>query len=172
MNLLREGIDLPEVALVAILDADKVGFLRSGRSLIQTAGRAARNSNGRVILYADDMTPGIKELVSQTAARRKKQLAYNKKHNITPVTIKKEHKQTIAEIIGASKRSRSKRPLPDFSANTINGDGVLDLDSAMLDANEKAALISELTSEMLAAADALEFERAATLRDRIKELRG
>ena len=171
INLLREGIDLPEVALVAILDADKVGFLRSERSLIQTAGRAARNSNGRVILYADDMTPAIKGLIAQTEARRKKQIAYNLEHNITPVTIRKEPRQTIAEIIGSSNRKKSKRELPDFSTNTINGDGILDLDGGMFSSKEREDLISELTGEMLAAAEALEFERAAELRDRIKELK-
>ena len=170
INLLREGIDLPEVALVAILDADKVGFLRSERSLVQTAGRAARNSNGRVILYADDMTPSIKALISQTGARRKKQMAYNKEHNIVPVTIKKEKKQTIAEIIGASKRKKSKHELPDFGSMTLNADGIIDIDSAVFTNAERDALITELTSEMLAAAEALEFERAAGLRDRIKEL--
>ena len=171
INLLREGIDLPEVALVAILDADKVGFLRSERSLIQTAGRAARNSNGRVILYADTMTPAIKGLINQTEQRRKKQIAYNQEHNIVPMTIKKEHKQTIAEIIGTSKRKKSKHDLPDFNSNTINGDGILDLSSGGFNTNEIEELISELTGEMLSAAEALEFERAAQLRDRIKELR-
>ena len=171
INLLREGIDLPEVALVAILDADKVGFLRSERSLVQTAGRAARNSNGRVILYADDMTPAIKGLIAQTQARRKKQIAYNEEHGIVPVTIKKEHKQTIAEIIGAAKRKKSKVDLPDFSSNTINADGILDIDGGAFDASELEKLISELTAEMMLAAETLEFERAAQLRDRIKELR-
>ena len=171
INLLREGIDLPEVALVAILDADKVGFLRSERSLVQTAGRAARNSNGRVILYADDMTPAIKGLIAQTEARRKKQIAYNQTHGITPVTIKKEHKQTIAEIIGSTKRKKSKHDLPDFGTNTINADGILDIDGGAFGASEIEKLISELTGEMLSAAETLEFERAAQLRDRIKELR-
>ncbi|MBR7118700.1 MAG: excinuclease ABC subunit UvrB [Lentisphaeria bacterium] len=171
INLLREGIDLPEVALVAILDADKVGFLRSERSLIQTAGRAARNSNGRVILYADDMTPAIKGLIAQTEARRRKQIAYNKEHNIVPVTIRKEHKKTIAEIIGSTKRKKSKHELPDFGSNTINADGILSLDGENLDSAELDKLISELTGEMMSAAEALEFERAAQLRDRIKELR-
>ena len=171
INLLREGIDLPEVALVAILDADKVGFLRSERSLVQTAGRAARNSNGRVILYADEMTPSIKGLIKQTNERRKKQIAYNEAHNIVPVTIKKEHKQTIAEIIGASKRKKSKKELPDFNSNTINGDGILDLSNTDFTSGELEQLISELTGEMLSAAESLEFERAAQLRDRIKELK-
>jgi excinuclease ABC subunit B len=90
INLLREGIDLPEVALVAILDADKVGFLRSERALVQTAGRAARNRNGRVILYGDSITPGMQGLLDISAAHRKKQMAYNELHHITPKTVVKE----------------------------------------------------------------------------------
>ena len=117
------------------------------------------------------MTPAIKGLIAQTEARRKKQIAYNLEHNITPVTIRKEPRQTIAEIIGSSNRKKSKRELPDFSTNTINGDGILDLDGGMFSSKEREDLISELTGEMLAAAEALEFERAAELRDRIKELK-
>ncbi len=166
INLLREGIDLPEVALVAILDADKVGFLRSTRSLVQTAGRAARNAAGRVILYADVETPAIRELLDQTAARRKKQLEYNVEHGVVPRTIVKPPRQTITEIIGGG--SKKGRRLPKLAGNVFESDGIIDLDRMELSADESAALVAELTREMLAAADALEFERAADLRDRIK----
>ena len=171
INLLREGIDLPEVALVAILDADKVGFLRSARALIQTAGRAARNSAGRVILYGDSVSDGMKELIEQTARRRKIQEAYNREHNITPRTIIKEKRQTIGEIIGSKPRKKGRTPMPDFGCDTISDDcnQAFNLDS--LDAAEKAALAAELTRDMLSAAEALEFERAAELRDRIRELK-
>ena len=171
INLLREGIDLPEVALVAILDADKVGFLRSARALIQTAGRAARNSAGRVILYGDSVSDGMKELIEQTARRRKIQEAYNREHNITPRTIIKEKRQTIGEIIGSKPRKKGRTPMPDFGCDTISDDSnqAFNLDS--LDAAEKAALAAELTRDMLSAAEALEFERAAELRDRIRELK-
>ena len=174
INLLREGIDLPEVALVAILDADKVGFLRSERALIQTAGRAARNSNGRVILYGDSVTPAMKGLIVQTERRRKRQEAYNIEHNITPETIVKERRQSIGEIIGSKPRKRGKNSMPDFNCNTIpdGADGVFELDMQQLDAAAQAELIAELTGEMLAAAEALEFERAADLRDRIRSLTG
>lgn len=168
INLLREGIDLPEVALVAILDADKEGFLRSERSLVQTAGRAARNKNGRVILYADNLTPSIKRLIDQTNARRQKQLEYNRTHNITPETVKKERSLTIGEIITPD-HGKSKLKMPKLANNMFTDS--TDLGSLGLSAAEQEALIAELTGEMLAAAEALEFECAADLRDQIKALR-
>lgn len=169
INLLREGIDLPEVALVAILDADKEGFLRSERSLVQTAGRAARNKDGRVILYADNLTPSMKGLIDQTNARRKKQMEYNKLHNITPETIRKGRSLTIGEIVSAdSDKQKSKLRMPKL-ADTMFTDST-DLGSLGLSAADQEALIAELTGEMLAAAEALEFERAADLRDQIKAL--
>jgi excinuclease ABC subunit B len=173
INLLREGIDLPEVALVAILDADKVGFLRSERALIQTAGRAARNRNGRVILYGDAISPGMQGLIDVTAAHRKKQIAYNEAHGIVPRTVIKEKRQTISEIIGSSPRKK-KGKMPDFQCSTLGdgADGMVDFDKLKLNANEAADLIAELTSEMLNAAEALEFERAADLRDQIRMLSG
>ncbi len=170
INLLREGIDLPEVALVAILDADKVGFLRSARALIQTAGRAARNSKGRVILYGDSISPGMQELIDQTARRRKIQEEYNRLHNITPRTIVKEKRQTIGEIIGSSPRKKGKTSMPDFGCEIVSDDGS-SFDLSALPQEEKNALIEELTRDMLAAADSLEFERAADLRDRIRALK-
>ncbi len=170
INLLREGIDLPEVALVAILDADKVGFLRSARALIQTAGRAARNSEGRVILYGDSISPGMQELIDQTARRRRIQEEYNRLHNITPRTIVKEKRQTIGEIIGSSPRKKGKTAMPDFGCEIVSDDGS-SFDLSALPQSEKNALIEELTRDMLAAADSLEFERAADLRDRIRALK-
>ncbi|MBE6392057.1 MAG: excinuclease ABC subunit UvrB [Lentisphaerae bacterium] len=171
INLLREGIDLPEVALVAILDADKVGFLRSARALIQTAGRAARNSAGRVILYGDSISPGMKELIDQTARRRKIQMEYNQLHNITPRTIIKEKRQTIGEIIGSKPRRKGKAEMPDFGCDIMSDDGSRGFDIDTLPPAEQAALIEELTRDMFAAAEALEFERAADLRDRISALK-
>ena len=171
INLLREGIDLPEVALVAILDADKVGFLRSERALVQTAGRAARNRNGRVILYGDAITPAMQGLIDETARRRKRQQAYNEEHGITPQTIIKEKRQTISEIIG-SKTKNKRHKMPDFACSMLDdGSGsAVDFDKLPVNGSELAALIAELTGEMLAAAEALEFERAADLRDKIKML--
>ena len=171
INLLREGIDLPEVALVAILDADKVGFLRSERSLIQTAGRAARNRDGRVILYGDEITPAMRALIDGTARRRKKQQAYNAAHHIVPRTIVKEKRQTISEIIGSKPRNRRGR-LPDFHCDTFGDGGTVDLERLTGNEQELSALIAELTGEMLAAAESLEFERAADIRDQIRMLSG
>ncbi|MBE6385887.1 MAG: excinuclease ABC subunit UvrB [Lentisphaerae bacterium] len=172
INLLREGIDLPEVALVAILDADKTGFLRSVRSLVQTAGRAARNAEGRVILYADEKTPAIEELIEQTNARRRKQLAYNKEHNITPRTIIKAPGKSIVEIIGGKSKKGGRLKSSAGMADAIfSVEGDLNLEKLGLSESEGRKLIDELTSEMLKAAEALEFERAADLRDQIKALK-
>ena len=169
INLLREGIDLPEVALVAILDADKVGFLRSERALVQTAGRAARNADGRVILYADEITPSIRGLLDLTKARRKKQMDYNLLHGITPMTVKKDRRATISEIISSGKkRGRNSAKQQD---KHLDGD-LCEIDFSSISENDAAELIAELTKDMLAAAETLEFERAAALRDRIKSLQG
>ena len=154
---------------MAILDADKVGFLRSERALIQTAGRAARNSGGRVILYGDAISPGMAGLINQTRRRRAIQQAYNEKHHITPRTIVKEKRQTISEIIGSKPRKSKK--MPDFNCTALSdGEAPLELNKLGLPAAELSALISELTRDMLAAAEALEFERAADLRDQIRAL--
>ena len=157
INLLREGIDLPEVTLVAILDADKEGFLRSETSLIQMIGRAARNVGGKVIMYADHVTESMKRAIDETARRRKKQSEYNEKHSVTPQTVKKDVRELIS--IGSSeegKRGRGvKKEKPTVPAT----------------AKEKDRLISQLESEMKEAAKMLRFEEAAYLRDRIKELR-
>jgi len=148
INLLREGLDLPEVALVAILDADKEGFLRSGRSLIQTIGRAARNVHGRVVMYAERVTEAIDAAVDETNRRREKQLAHNRAHGITPKSIQK----AVREL-----------RVPDAEALPP-----LDLDTRAL--ADFPAVLAKLRADMLAAAEALEFERAAELRDHIKKL--
>ena len=158
INLLREGLDLPEVSLVAILDADKEGFLRSERSLIQTAGRAARNIGGRVIMYADVMTESMKRAISETNRRRKKQLAWNLEHGITPRTIVKSVEEIMrATSVADSMRSEEKDQLRGLLA-AVESEGA-------------DALLMRLEGEMLEAARALEFERAASLRDRIDEVR-
>ncbi len=155
INLLREGLDLPEVALVAILDADKEGFLRSERSLIQVAGRAARNINGRVIMYADNITKSIKAAVNITNRRRKIQIKFNQENNITPQSVKR----TIQE---ESKLLLSEKISKDIEANIIG--------KRKTDGKSNAELITEIYEEMLSAAKALDFERAAELRDLIKQL--
>lgn len=154
INLLREGLDIPECSLVAILDADKEGFLRSTRSLIQTIGRAARNAEGRVILYADKMTGSMKEALEETARRREKQLAYNKEHGITPKTIKKAISNTLSEMTESDYLDDSK---------TTNKQEISDIKNI-----EKK--LKEYTKKMKEAAANLEFEEAVIYRDKIKEL--
>ena len=151
INLLREGLDLPEVSLVAILDADKEGFLRSETSLIQTIGRAARNADGMVILYADKITPSMRQAMDETQRRREKQDAYNKAHGITPKTIRKDIRELL-EIAEPAKRDA--RPVKQMTKL------------------EKLQLIDKLEKQMKEAAKMLEFELAAALRDQIIELRG
>ena len=158
INLLREGLDLPEVSLVAILDADKEGFLRSERSLIQTMGRAARNVNGRVVMYADRITDSMQRAMDETNRRRVIQLEYNREHHIVPLTVRKSvedimRSTSVADAIGTTEEQKA---------------------SAFLRAIGEAGpevLIAQLESDMLEAAKALEFERAASLRDRIDEVR-
>ena len=169
INLLREGIDLPEVAVVAILDADKEGFLRSERSLVQTAGRAARNKAGRAILYADNVTPSMQRLIDQTNARRARQAAYNEEHGIVPETIKKGRNFTIGEIVAPNAEEKKKSRMPKL-AGTMFTDAT-DIGELGLSETDLEALIQELTGDMRAAAEALEFERAADLRDQINKLR-
>ena len=158
INLLREGLDIPEVSLVAILDADKEGFLRSETSLIQTIGRAARNSDGRVIMYADSITPSMRAAIDETNRRREIQSAYNREHGITPQTIKKSVRDLIE--IGKKEAENSAETKLDRVAR----------EKRKLSASEKEKLIAELTAEMKEAAKKLEFERAAYLRDKIKGL--
>ena len=156
INLLREGLDLPEVSLVAILDADKEGFLRSERSLIQTIGRAARNSNGEVIMYADKMTDSMTKAISETKRRRTIQMEYNEKHGITPKTIQKK----IREVIRASQVAEDEE---SYVQQLTSG--------KVLTKEEKGKLLDKLEKEMKDAAKALNFERAAELRDAILELK-
>lgn len=156
INLLREGLDLPEVSLVAILDADKEGFLRSTTSLIQTFGRAARNVNGRVILYADKMTDSMADAMAETERRRTIQLEYNRQHGITPETIKK----AVKDIAPTAKAAEA-----DERYSTARDK------AAAMSATELAAHIKRLEKEMFEAAKKLEFERAAVLRDQLAELR-
>lgn len=158
INLLREGLDIPEVSLVAILDADKEGFLRNERSLIQTIGRAARNANGSVIMYADTITDSMRAAIDETKRRRTIQEAYNKEHGITPKTIIKP----IQEVIKAVK------PVEDEQAD--KGAEFTSKDFAALDKEAQAQMIAELTEQMKAAAKRLDFEQAATLRDTVMEL--
>jgi excinuclease ABC subunit B len=150
INLLREGLDLPEVALVAILDADKEGFLRSERSLIQTIGRAARNSEGRVIMYADELTDSMEKAIKETNRRRKIQEAYNEEHGIVPKTIVKDIYDDIRATIIEE----------DEQGNDIELKTAEDIDS----------LINKLTDQMLKFAKDYEFEEAAKVRDKIKDL--
>ncbi len=171
INLLREGLDLPEVALVAILDADKEGFLRSTRSLIQVAGRAARNSDGRVIMYAENVTPAMQNLLDETARRRARQIEYNEQHGIVPKTIAKAARQSIADIIAPEKReieySKDNSLRQVFSVAEAPGEYHV---QEVLSESELDELVAELEKEMLEAAEALEFERAADLRDRLRGL--
>lgn len=180
INLLREGIDLPEVRLVAILDADKEGFLRSERSLIQVAGRAARNAEGRVILYADIITDSIKKLLKVTKERRAKQIAYNEAHHITPKTVIKKKRETIEETIFGYDESKEENKtfltVAEGRARYTAGSGrgkkkAENTKSAPpLSQMDITEIISELEREMMEAAEALEFERAAELRDKIRKI--
>jgi len=159
INLLREGLDLPEVSLVAILDADKQGFLRSATALIQTVGRASRNLQGKVIMYADKITDAMKQAIDETNRRRKKQEAYNKKHNFEPFTI-------IKEIYDITERLTSQSYIADGQAD-YSVDGTI----SRLPIKELKKIIKETRERMEAAAKSLEFERAAALRDQVFELR-
>jgi excinuclease ABC subunit B len=173
INLLREGLDLPEVSLVAVLDADKEGFLRSLTSLIQTAGRAARHLNGLVILYADTMTESIRQLILVCKARREKQLAYNTLHNITPRSTVRSvqeslgpsrHNSTSLEVEGSDAASMYR------SGNKLLSNGGLLAEGAPGDGSVMAVL-QELEEDMLVASRNLEYEKAALLRDQIMELK-
>ena len=149
VNLLREGIDIPEVSLIAILDADKQGFLRSERSLIQTIGRAARNSSGHVIMYADTISDAMEKAIKETERRRTIQIAYNKEHNITPTTIKKE----IRDVIKNTDTSKNKEI------------------SKVYNKKDKQKIMEKIEKEMMEAAKELDFERATELRDILFEMK-
>ena len=148
INLLREGLDIPEVSLITILDADKEGFLRSETSLIQTIGRAARNSEGRVIMYADTITGSMRKAIDETERRRSIQEEFNEEHGIVPTTIKKN----IAEIIQITKK-KEEEEVEEFSKDDIE------------------SILINLEAEMYKAAEELDFERAAALRDQIKSMK-
>jgi excinuclease ABC subunit B len=156
INLLREGLDLPEVSLVAILDADREGFLRNTRSLIQTIGRASRNINGRAILYTDKTTKSIEAAIQETDRRRNKQIAYNEEHNITPQTIEKEVRESLSRDVADEEVSekRLRKSIEERIEQEAN----------------KMDLLDELDSLMREYADKLEFEKAAFLRDKIKDI--
>lgn len=156
INLLREGLDIPEVSLVTILDADKEGFLRSERSLIQTMGRAARNENGRVIMYADRITDSMQKAMDETTRRRTIQAAYNEEHGITPVTVKKQ----IRDVIRATEAAEEAE---EYVSKAVEG--------KKLKKEDRMKLITLLEKEMKEAAKALDFERAAELRDTVLELK-
>ncbi|HEY4532139.1 MAG TPA: helicase-related protein, partial [Kurthia sp.] len=156
INLLREGLDIPEVSLIAILDADKEGFLRSERSLVQIIGRAARNANGHVIMYADKMTDSMTKAIEETDRRRAIQQAYNKEHGITPKTIRKEIRDVIRATMAAEETE-------EYVAKVTDG--------KKLTKAERTAFIEALEIEMKDAARALDFERAAELRDTILEMK-
>jgi excinuclease ABC subunit B len=157
VNLLREGLDLPEVSLVAILDADKEGFLRGKTALIQTIGRAARNVNGKVLLYADKLTEAIKGALDETNRRRAVQLAYNEEHGITPASIQKG----VSDIAEFLSLEQPHVPTRRRGGRKVEG----------MDRSELERLIVDLEQEMYVAAEELRFEYAAKLRDEIKELR-
>ena len=183
INLLREGLDLPEVSLVAILDADKEGFLRSGTSLIQTIGRAARNVSGQVHMYADKITPSMAQAIEETDRRREKQVAYNLERGVDPQPLRKKivdilegiyreaEDSEATELIGGSGRqqSRGKAPVPGLSSKKAGKAGAIDTQG--LPRNELADLISQMNEQMLSAARELQFEVAARLRDELSELK-
>jgi excinuclease ABC subunit B len=157
INLLREGLDIPEVALVGILDADKEGFLRSTRSLIQTIGRAARNSEGRVILYGFKKTPSIIEAMKVTEERRKRQNEYNEKHGLAPKTVAKKISGGVIEVLRGTKNVDKKARKKEISTESLTPEAI-------------DAKIKELKTLMKEAATGLQFEEAARLRDEIKKL--
>ena len=159
INLLREGLDLPEVSLIAILDADKIGFLRSATSLIQTIGRAARNVNGRVIMYADKESIAMKEAIGETKRRRAIQMAYNEEHNITP----SDHQKSIQDII-----SREHEEKEEIQKNDIE---LLKSRYNLLKAADRKKYIKDLEKEMFEHAKNLEFEQAALIRDEIESIK-
>ncbi len=184
INLLREGLDLPEVSLVSILDADKEGFLRSGTSLIQTIGRAARNVSGQVHMYADQVTPSMRRAIDETDRRRAKQVAYNTEHGIDPTPLRKRIADILDQLvredadteklIGGSGRqqSRGKTPVPGLSSRVrASASGAGEAEGGGAARGDLIALISQLTEQMHTAAAELQFEVAARIRDEIKELK-
>lgn len=172
VNLLREGLDLPEVSLVAILDADKEGFLRSDRSLIQTAGRAARNVNGLIVMYGDTVTGSMQRMIDETNRRREIQLQYNEEHGIVPKTVLKSYDQIMQGTIIANEKQEVEGPSSGRRDEAGFARMVADPVARYLTAEQKKDLIDNLRREMLEASENLEFERAAELRDSIAQLEG
>jgi excinuclease ABC subunit B len=172
VNLLREGLDLPEVSLVAIIDADKEGFLRSEKSLMQTAGRTARNVNGLVILYADKITHSMDKVIKETARRRKLQEEYNIKNNINPKTVYKTLEEIMSSTVIADSKSRQEQR-KNMRSRELQKTSLSILTEPVQQRNnpdERKDLINQLRKQMVEAAKDLEFERAAELRDEIKRL--
>jgi excinuclease ABC subunit B len=161
VNLLREGLDLPEVSLVAILDADKEGFLRSARSLTQTAGRAARNINGKVIMYADKITDSMQETINETNRHRQIQMQFNKDHNITPKQIKKSNNLTLNKSDSAQNK--------EFKDNKFETNKAAEEEIRFLSKRDLEYLIKQTKSDMEKAAKKLDFMTAAQLRDKMFE---
>jgi excinuclease ABC subunit B len=172
INLLREGLDLPEVSLVAILDADKEGFLRSSTSLIQTIGRAARNVSGQVLMYADKVTDSMRQAIDETDRRRERQVAYNLEHGIDPTPLRKriaditdilarENDDTKALLSGRGAGDARRAPTPNLRRQGIAAEGAAQLESTIADLND----------QMLQAAAELKFELAARLRDEVQDLK-
>ena len=168
INLLREGLDMPEVSLVAIMDADKEGFLRSDRSLIQTIGRAARNVNGRAILYADRVTDSMQRAMDETERRRNKQISFNSEHGIVPKTIKKRIDDVMEGAYRNAPGSRGRKAKDKASKATTGG--LMPENPQTLTPQQLAKEITRLEEEMFKAAKSLEFERAAAIRDSLAEL--
>jgi excinuclease ABC subunit B len=170
VNLLREGLDLPEVSLVAIIDADKEGFLRSEKSLMQTAGRTARNVNGLVILYADKITNSINKVIKETARRRKLQQEYNEKNNINPKTVYKTLEEIMSSTVIADSKSQDTRGKKKYDVHRTSLSILTDPLQHRMNPDERKELINQLRKQMVEAAKDLEFERAAEIRDEIKRL--
>lgn len=170
VNLLREGLDLPEVSLVAILDADKEGFLRSEKSLLQTAGRTARNVNGLVIMYADKVTDSMRKVIDETSRRRKIQSDYNKEHNIEPKTIYKTYEEIMSSTIVADSKAKYEPDKKGKSKDKTSLSIITEPLFKKINKEQRKELIEQLRKEMINSAKDLEFERAAELRDEIKRL--
>ncbi len=170
VNLLREGLDLPEVSLVAILDADKEGFLRSEKSLLQTAGRTARNVNGLVIMYADKVTDSMRKVIDETGRRRKIQSDYNRENNIEPKTIFKTYEEIMSTTIVADSKAKYESKKDRRETEKTGLSVMTEPLFKKINKEQRKELIEQLREEMVNAAKDLEFERAAELRDEIKRL--
>jgi excinuclease ABC subunit B len=168
VNLLREGLDLPEVSLVAILDADKEGFLRSETSLVQTIGRAARNDRGKVIMYADTVTESMRKTIEETDRRRDKQTAYNLEHGIVPLTVRKSREEILKQTaVADAKGGDGPKPYIEMEATGLAADPVVQY----MDKDSLKKAIARTEKEMLRAAREMEYMEAARLRDELEDLK-